>query len=297
MNPQHYSRMKELFINARELPDSKRSAFLKRKCKGDSQLLKDVQRLLDADKQDEGLLVTGADTCRKTIDIPKHIAHYEIIEVLGEGGMGVVYRAKQTQPMVRTVALKLIRPGMDSEQMVARFKLERQALALLDHPCIAHVYEGGVTSPQQGSRLYFAMELVEGSPITTYCDKHRLKAVDRLEMFLRVCDAVHHAHQRGIIHRDLKPSNIIVVDSDEGGQPKVIDFGVAKAITADFIGRTMYSVPGQLLGTPEYMSPEQANFSDSEIDTRADVYALGVLLYELLTGYLPFDGSRLRHAG
>lgn len=311
MKKEQFQRVNELFTRICAEEPSKRNQLIDELTGSDSALATEVRSLLAVDESipkymdDDAVALNAAARFANAtqhkgdeeIVHPDRIGNYEIIDVLGEGGMGVVYRAKQTQPMVRTVALKLIRPGMDSEQMVSRFKLERQALALLDHPGIAHVYEGGVTTPEQGSRLYFAMELVEGSAITTYCDEHRLDAAARLEMFLRVCDAVHHAHQRGIIHRDLKPSNIIVVDSDDGGQPKIIDFGVAKAITADFIGRTMYSSPGQLLGTPEYMSPEQVNFSDSEIDTRSDVYALGVLLYELLTGYLPFDGSRLRHAG
>ncbi|MFC1635614.1 tetratricopeptide repeat protein [Planctomycetota bacterium] len=222
------------------------------------------------------------------------IGCYELKHLLGEGAMTVVYLAQQKQPVKRQVALKIIKPGMDSKAIIARFEAERQALALLDHPNIAHIYDAGATEDR---RPYFAMEYVEGLTITEYCDKHRLPIKERLHLFLKVCLAVHHAHQKGIIHRDIKPSNIMV--SLQNGQPvpKVIDFGLAKAISGSLSGQTLVTEQGQLLGTPEYMSPEQADMANEDIDTRSDIYSLGVLLYVLLTGVLPFDFETLRKGG
>ena len=219
---------------------------------------------------------------------------YRLLQKLGEGGMGEVWLAEQTEPVQRKVALKVIKAGMDSAQVVARFEAERQALALMDHPAIASVYDGG-TTPQ--GRPYFAMEYFRGEPITTYCDRQRLSTTARLELFIRVCEGVQHAHQKGIIHRDLKPSNILVTLQDDHPTPKVIDFGVAKAIARPLTERALYTELGALIGTPEYMSPEQAEMSGLDVDTRTDVYALGVLLYELLTGTLPFDSKELRQGG
>ncbi len=209
---------------------------------------------------------------------------YRIIERLGEGGMGVVYRAEQREPVRRPVALKLIRPGLDSDQILARFEAERQALALMNHPHIAQVYDAGTS---EDGRPYFVMEYIPGVSITEYCDTHRLKTDERIDLFLKVCDAVQHAHQKGIIHRDLKPSNILVTPGGEIPVPKIIDFGVAKDVDRRLTERTLYTVSGQLVGTPEYMAPEQSGRGSHDVDTRADVYSLGVLLYELLVGTLP----------
>jgi tetratricopeptide (TPR) repeat protein len=208
--------------------------------------------------------------------------------------MGEVWLAEQTEPVRRQVALKVIKLGMDSAQVVVRFEAERQALALMDHPTIATVFDGG-TTPQ--GRPYFAMEYVRGEPITVYCDRHRLDVAARLDLFIRVCEGVQHAHQKGVIHRDLKPSNVLVTILDDRAVPKIIDFGVAKATARQLTERTLFTELGVLIGTPEYMSPEQAEMSGLDIDTRADIYALGVLLYELLTGTLPFDREGLRRAG
>ncbi|MFC1636027.1 tetratricopeptide repeat protein [Planctomycetota bacterium] len=222
------------------------------------------------------------------------IGRYKLLSVLGEGGMGIVYLAEQAQPIKRTVALKVIKPGMDSVRVIARFEAERQALALLDHPNIAHVYDAGTT---EAGRPYFVMEYVEGLPITEHCDHHKLTIDERLKLFLKVCHAVNHAHQKGIIHRDIKPSNILVSTLDHQAVPKIIDFGVAKALSQPLTGRTLITEQGRLFGTPEYMSPEQANMAEHDIDTRSDIYSLGILLYVLLTGALPFDAKNLRDGG
>ena len=222
------------------------------------------------------------------------IGSYQLIGTLGEGGMGIVYLAKQVEPMRRQVALKIIKPGMDSKRVIARFEAERQALALLEHPNIAHVYEAGAT---EVGRPYFVMEYVKGLPITDYCDHHKLTIEDRLNLFRQVCLAVHYAHQKGIIHRDIKPSNILISLQNDQAVPKIIDFGVAKAITQPLTERTLATEDSQLLGTPEYMSPEQADMANEDIDTQSDIYSLGVLLYVLLTGILPFDSDTLREGG
>ena len=219
---------------------------------------------------------------------------YRLLQRVGEGGMGEVWLAEQTEPVRRQVALKVIKAGMDSAQVVARFEAERQALALMDHPAIATVFDGG-TTPQ--GRPYFAMEYVKGEPITAYCDRHLLSTRERLGLFTQVCEGVQHAHQKGIIHRDLKPSNVLVTIQDDRPVPKIIDFGVAKATAQHLTERSLFTELGVLIGTPEYMSPEQAEMGGLDIDTRTDVYALGVLLYELLTAALPFDRKDLRQAG
>ena len=222
------------------------------------------------------------------------IGRYKLLSILGEGGMGIVYLAEQAQPIKRRVALKVIKPGMDSARVIARFEAERQTLAFLDHPNIAHVHDAGTAD---NGRPYFVMEYVKGLSITEHCDQYKLSIEDRLNLFLQVCHAVQYAHQRGIIHRDIKPSNILVSVHGEQAVPKVIDFGVARAISQPLTERTLYTEEGQLVGTPEYMSPEQAEMTSEDIDTRSDVYSLGALLYVLLTGALPFDSKILREGG
>ena len=224
----------------------------------------------------------------------KQIGPYRLLRVLGEGGMGEVWLAEQTTPIHRTVALKLIKAGMDTKAVVARFESERQALALMDHPCIARVFDAGSTVE---GRPYFVMEYVPGVPVTDYCDKHRLTIRERLELFTQVCEGVQHAHQKAIIHRDLKPSNVLVVEQDNKALPKIIDFGLAKATAQRLTDHTMFTELGILLGTPAYMSPEQADQREQNIDTRTDVYSLGVLLYQLLVGALPFETKSLQAVG
>ena len=218
---------------------------------------------------------------------------YKLIEVIGEGGMGTVYMAEQTAPVRRMVALKLVKPGMDSKAVLARFEAERQALALMDHPNIAKVLDAGASDD---GRPFFVMELVKGTPVTAFCDERKLTTRERLELFVPVCQAIQHAHQKGVIHRDIKPSNVLVALYDDRPVPKVIDFGVAKATGPALTDFTLHTGFGAVVGTPEYMSPEQASFNNLDVDTRSDVYALGVLLYELLTGTTPVDRARLKEA-
>jgi len=226
--------------------------------------------------------------------IGTEIGPYRLLRRIGVGGMGEVFEAEQAEPIRRRVALKVIKQGMDTRAVVARFDAERQALAMMDHPCIAKVFDAGATDR---GRPYFVMEYVEGEPISDYCNRRRLSTHGRLELFVRVCEGVQHAHQKAVIHRDLKPSNILVADVDGQPLPKIIDFGVAKATTQRLTEMTMFTELGQIIGTPEYMSPEQASLTEDDIDTRADVYALGVVLYELLAGALPFESKDLRQAG
>jgi WD40 repeat protein/tRNA A-37 threonylcarbamoyl transferase component Bud32 len=261
-----------------------------------------LNRLLSIGKEDpstgnDPAAKVSASTSEKQNIIEKTgnwIGRYKLLEVLGEGGMGIVYLAEQAEPIKRQVALKVIKPGMDSKRVIARFEAERQALALLDHPNIAHVYDAGTTD---SGRPYFVMEYVEGLPITEHCDQNKLTIEERLRLFLQVCKAVQHAHQKGIIHRDIKPSNILVSTSDDLANLKIIDFGVAKALAQPLTERTLVTEQGQLFGTPEYMSPEQADMATEDIDTRSDIYSLGVLLYVSLTGVLPFDSKELRESG
>lgn len=293
-------RVKAVFLEALEFgPPERWDDFLRGACGDDAVLRRRVKVLLDAHRKADSLL-DGPDVAptitvaSATADITgTDIGPYRLLEQIGEGGMGVVYMAEQTQPVRREVALKVIKPGMDSKQVIARFEVERQALALMDHPNIARVLDAGMT---ESGRPYFVMEPVRGLPITDYCDQEHLSVPKRLELFVLVCRAVQHSHQNGIIHRDLKPSNILVTVIDGAAVPKVIDFGVAKATGATLTERTLYTGLHQLVGTPLYMSPEQADLSGVDVDTRSDVYSLGVLLYELLTGTTPFDGETLLKA-
>ena len=223
-------------------------------------------------------------------DIPKQIGHYRIRDVLGEGGMAIVYLADQEEPVKRQVALKVIKPGMDTRQVVARFESERQALAVLDHPGIAKIFDGGIT---ESGHPYFVMERVHGIPITEYCDQHRLDTDERVALFVDVCSAVQHAHHKGLIPRDLKPSNLLVGDVDGKPQVKIIDFGIAKAASPTMTDKTLFTRLGQIVGTPQYMSPEQAETSGLDVDTRSDIYSLGVVLYELLVGTVPLDLAKI----
>jgi eukaryotic-like serine/threonine-protein kinase len=292
---------REVFEAALEIPDPDgRDAFLRAACGGEAAMEDHIRGLLEAERGlgdflESPALAPGIATAPPSaVEGPGTvIGPYELLESIGEGGMGVVYVAEQARPVRRRVALKVIKPGMDTRQVLARFEAERQALAMMDHPNIAKVHDAGAT---EAGRPYFVMELVNGLPITEYCDRARLTIPERLELFVLVCRAVQHAHQKGVIHRDLKPSNILVTLIDGAAVPKVIDFGVAKSTGPALADGTLNTGFAQLLGTPLYMSPEQAGLSGVDVDTRSDVYALGVLLYELLTGTTPIDRETLHRA-
>ncbi len=306
--------VKAIFAEAVEIEDpGARRSYLDRACTSDVELRRKLDALLqayadagsflqkpaiDADltdpftpsarspaPQEPRPITEGPGTC---------IGPYKLLQPIGEGGMGIVYMAEQEKPVRRRVALKIIKPGMDSQQVIARFEAERQALALMDHQNIARVLDAGTT---ETGRPYFVMELVHGVPITKYCDDVQLNPRERLELFIPVCQAIQHAHQKGIIHRDIKPSNVLVTLYDGKPVAKVIDFGVAKATDQRLTDHTMFTQYGSIVGTFEYMSPEQAEISALGVDTRSDVYALGVLLYELLTGTTPLERASLREAG
>ena len=309
--PVDLQKARELFLHAvGNLPPERWEEYVAEGCGGDAELKRQVSHLLQVHREAGSFLEspavalgdTGDD--RTSAERPTGeaqdptvaqpgtvIGPYKLLQPIGEGGMGTVYMAEQTQPVRRTVALKLIKAGMDSRQVLARFGAERQALALMDHPNIAKVFDAGTTD---AGRPYFVMELVKGIPITRFCDERRLTTRERLELAIPVCQAVQHAHQKGIIHRDLKPSNVLIALYDGKPVPKVIDFGVAKATGPRLTDQTLYTEFGAVVGTLEYMSPEQAELNQLDIDTRSDIYSLGVLLYELLTGSTPLDRKRLK---
>ena len=297
-------REEAIFGAALQLAPGERAGFVEKACGADSALRQRVEVLLQAHEQAGEFLEptppVAAPNRTMILSVPATegpgdvIGRYKIREKLGEGGCGVVYVAEQSEPVRRRVALKVIKLGMDTRSVIARFEAERQALAMMDHPNIARVLDAGTT---EKGRPYFVMELVRGIRITDYCDQNNLDTRQRLELFIKICHAVQHAHQKGVIHRDLKPSNILVTLHDGTPVPKVIDFGIAKATEGRLTALTVYTELNQFIGTPAYMSPEQAEMSGLDIDTRSDIYSLGVLLYELLTGKTPFDPQELLHLG
>ncbi len=298
-----WQELEEIFADALGIEPAERSAFLERACENDSELRRRVDSLL-AHSDSSGTFIRAAIEVAEAglgvVDPPLSdlspgtlVGNYRLERELGRGGMGEVWLANQTEPVKRQVALKLIKRGMDSRQVVTRFEVERQALALMDHPATARFFDAGTTAD---GRPFFAMEYIQGLPITHHCDQYKLTTRERLELFVQVCEGVNHAHQKGIIHRDLKPSNVLVAVHDQSAWPKIIDFGIAKAIDQRLSDGTLLT-GHQWIGTPEYMSPEQAEMTRQDIDTRSDVYSLGVLLYELLVGVLPLDPEQLRDLG
>jgi eukaryotic-like serine/threonine-protein kinase len=295
-NSPRFLEIKRLYYSAISLSPEERTPFLDQACGDDQSLRREVESLLQHDRPDESDFLDhpAMEIAARVFDVGdegaiepgSEIGSYKISEQIARGGMGVVYRAEQQHPVRRIVALKVIKPGMDSEQVIARFEAERQALALMDHPNIARVLDAGTTS---SGRLYFVMELVDGLPVTGYCEKRQLDLRGRLELFVSICQAIQHAHQKGVIHRDIKPSNILVTEYDGQPVPKVIDFGIAKAMHERLTEHSMHTQVGAVIGTSEYMSPEQAGSLGEDIDTRTDVYSLGIILYELLSGAPPLD--------
>jgi serine/threonine protein kinase len=289
-----------LFHAVLSRPEADRAAYLAEHCP-DPGLRRRVEALLAAhaaggpldQSAATGAFAPGPGDGRPTEAPGARVGPYKLLQQIGEGGMGVVYMAEQQEPVRRKVALKIIKPGMDSRQVIARFEAERQALAMMGHQNIARVLDAGTTA---SGRPFFVMELVHGVPITQFCDDHHLTPRERLELFVPVCQAVQHAHQKGVIHRDLKPSNVLVTLYDDKPVPKVIDFGVAKAVEQRLTEKTLFTQFGTLVGTFEYMSPEQAEMNAFGVDTRSDIYSLGVLLYELLTGTTPLERRRARAA-
>lgn len=319
MSETELGRVEDLFYEALEIKDAaERAAFLERTCAANRTLRAAVEQMLAAQPEADTFFqqgnpavalgndllqsftqaeslesIVGSDVLLDDV-VGTYIGPYKVLEELGEGGCGTVYRAEQEQPMRRQVALKVIKLGMDTKSVITRFRAEQQALALMDHPHIARVFDAGATAT---GRPYFVMELVQGTRLTRYCDEHRLKVPERLRLFMDVCHAIQHAHQKGVIHRDLKPSNILVTIQDGVPVPKVIDFGIAKATEGHLTETTLSTGLERFIGTPAYMSPEQAETGGLRVDTRTDIYSLGVLLYELLTGRTPFDQQKLVNAG
>jgi eukaryotic-like serine/threonine-protein kinase len=320
MNRNLRTEAKAIFLAALDVPEGERERFIARQCGEDVQLRSAVEQMVRDDREAERtrFLLEPPDAFRQVLESeettdasprdvareqgdfdrrhshPRQIGPYRILEAIGEGGMGVVYLAQQDHPVRRKVAIKIIKLGMDTREVIGRFESERQALAMMNHTNIAKVFDAGAT--EQG-RPYFVMEYVAGVPLTDYCDRHGLGTRERLQLFVPVCQAIQHAHQKGIIHRDVKPPNILVTLEDGKPVPKVIDFGVAKATNQTLSERTVFTEQGRLIGTPEYMSPEQAEMTGLDVDTTTDVYSLGVVLYELLVGSLPFEPNTLRKAG
>ena len=296
------SNVDDIYLAALERESAQeRSAYLEDACAGNPELRRRVERLLEAQANIGSFLEAPAPEICPTVNQPPlegpgaRIGPYKLVEQIGEGGMAVVYFASQREPLDREVALKIIKPGMDSREVVTRFEAERQALAMMDHPNIAKVFDAGVTD---AGRPFFVMELIKrGKPITEYCDREQLTNRERLALFVGVCQGVQHAHQKGIIHRDLKPSNVLIKVYDVRPVPMVIDFGIAKAVGQQLTDKSLRTGLTQLVGTPLYMSPEQAGESGTDVDTRSDIYSLGVLLYELLTGYTPFEKDTLNTVG
>ena len=299
---------REIFTAALAIANrDQRNAFLNEHCGQNPKLRKIVAGMLAIPNAKPNPLdvILGAFGAEETVVLApnqqassdltqlREIGPYKLLEQIGQGGFGTVYMAEQTRPVRRKVAVKILKPGMDSSEVIARFEAERQALAMMDHPNISRVIDGGTT---ETGRPYFVMELVRGIPLTAYCDEARLTTEERLKLFIDICKAVQHAHQKGIIHRDLKPANVLVTMHDDKAVPKVIDFGIAKAVSQQLTDRTLFTGYQQMLGTPLYMSPEQAQMSGIDIDTRSDVYSLGVMLYELLTGTTPFDRESISKA-
>ena len=306
---QEHDKLQRIFDAALELSGSERDSYLARACGDDAPLRARVEKLLRASDRAGAFLAHPEQGAAggfpgtadfHTVALPvtekpgDRIGRYKLLQRVGEGGCGVVYMAEQEEPVRRRVALKVIKLGMDTKQVIARFEAERQALAMMDHPNIARVFDGGAT---ETGRPFFVMELVRGLKITEYCDQNNLSTTDRLKLFVQVCHAIRHAHQKGIIHRDIKPSNILVMLADDVPMPKVIDFGIAKAIGERLTEKTVFTRFEQFIGTPAYTSPEQAGISGLDVDTRSDIYALGVLIYELLTGRTPFEDPSLASSG
>ena len=298
--PTDLKKARELFLHAvGKLPPEQWDSYVAEACGADTELKEQLGRLLQIHREAGSFLNAPTPELDAAIEQPRHerpgtqIGPYKLLQQIGEGGMGVVYMAEQTEPVKRKVALKVIKAGMDSQQVIARFEAERQALAMMDHVNIARVLDAGTT---ESGRPYFVMELIHGVPITKYCDDHHLTPRERLELYVPVCQAIQHAHQKGIIHRDIKPSNVMVTLYDGKPVPKVIDFGVAKATEQKLTERTLFTQYGTMVGTLEYMSPEQAEMSAMGVDTRSDIYSLGVLLYELLTGSTPLSHKRMKEA-